>query len=120
MVGKIVDVALVVGLLILMLLVFGCGGDAQSSTSTAEPSGSAEPAAEQRCVDLWNSLENEDVRSMVGSLSASAGDVYFAVGFNENFADKCLYTMATATGAVSQFSEVGSGPQGPISIVTLG
>lgn len=32
MVGKIVDVALVVGLLILMLLVFGCGGDAQSST----------------------------------------------------------------------------------------
>lgn len=51
---------------------------------------------------------------------SAAGDVYFAVGFNENFADKCLYTMATATGAVSQFSEVGSGPQGPISIVTLG
>lgn len=54
----------------------------------------SEPAAEQRCVDLWNSSTGSSSGAQWLQMFSRTGDFYGSVGFAEDYPDKCLYTFS--------------------------
>jgi hypothetical protein len=94
-----------------MLLLAGCGGGSSSTSTSPSTSdhasiATAERAANELCVKLWNGTENR-FSEMANSI-AGGGDAYVSVGYSADFPDKCLVTVAGATTSTAmQFTEAG-------------
>lgn len=94
------------------------GSESSASTTTtvttdetADTSNATAIAPEQRCVDLWNSPENDDVPVTDGGTldprnAAIVWGPYVSVGFAADYPDLCLITLSDPDSNVAfQFLE---------------